>query len=165
MTENRNFIYSQFKMCRLGQYNSKYTFVRGLKLSEVNENSDFQKHLQSEIFKTNKMKVITENRNFIYSQIKMCRLGQYNSKNTFVRELKFFVVIANFDFTKHLKSDIFQTDEMKVITENRNFINSKILTTTSGLSNYLAIFNYIDRARQGGARGKLLILNLFGSTE
>ena len=79
--------------------------------------------------------------------------------------MKFFVVIANFDFTKHLKSDIFQTDEMKVITENRNFINLKILTTTSGLSNYLAIFSSIDRARQGGARGKLLILNIFWSTK
>ena len=79
--------------------------------------------------------------------------------------MKFFVVIANFDFTKHLKSDIFQTDEMKVITENRNFINLKILTTTSGLSNYLAIFSSIDWVRQGGARGKLLILNIFWSTK
>ena len=88
-TENRNIKNSQFKLCPLGQYNSKYTFVRGLKFSEVIVNSDFKKHLQSEIFQTNKMKVITENRNFIYSQIKMCRLGQYNSKNTFVRALKF----------------------------------------------------------------------------
>ena len=79
--------------------------------------------------------------------------------------MKFFVVIANFDFTKHLKSDIFQTDEMKVITENRNFINLKILTTTSGLSNYLAIFSSIDWARQGVLRGKLLILNIFWSTK
>ena len=99
------------------------------------------------------------------SQFRLCRLGQYNSKSTFVRELKFFVVIANSDFTQHLKSDIFQTNEMKVITENRNFINLKILTTTSGLSNYLAIFSSIDRARQGGARGKLLILNIFWSTK
>ena len=68
--------------------------------------------------------------------------------------MKFFVVIANFDFTKHLKSDIFQTDEMKVITENRNFINSKILTTTSGLSNYLAIFSYIDRAGRVGREAR-----------
>ena len=135
MTENRNFIYSQFKMCRLGQYNSKYTFVRGLKLSEVNENSDFQKHLQSEIFKTNKMKVITENRNFIYSQIKMCRLGQYNSKCTFVRGLKFSEVIVNSDFKKRLKFDIIQVHEIKVITENRNFINSQFKICRLGQHN------------------------------
>ena len=30
-----------------------------------------------------------------------------------------------------------------------------MLATTSGLSNYLAIFSYIDRARQGGAREKI----------
>ena len=125
MTENRNFIYSQFKMCRLGQYNSKYTFVRGLEFSEVNENSDFQKHLQSEIFKTNKMKVITENRNFINSQFKICRLGQHNSKNTYVRALKFSEVIVNSDFQKRLKSNIIQANKRKVMKENRNLIYSQ----------------------------------------
>ena len=75
MTEIRNFINFQFKIYRLGYDKSKNTFVRALKFPEVIVIFDFKKHLQCEIFQTYKMKVITENGNFINSQFKICRLG------------------------------------------------------------------------------------------
>ena len=58
--ENLNFIKSQFKMCRFGQYNSKNSF-KALKFSKGIENSDFNKHLKCENFQTYKEKVIKKN--------------------------------------------------------------------------------------------------------
>ena len=48
--------------------------MRLLNISEVIVNTDFRKHLKSDIFKTNKMKVITENQNVKNSQFKLSPL-------------------------------------------------------------------------------------------
>ena len=118
ITEIRNIKNSQFELCPLGQHKSKNTFVKALNFPEFIENTGFQKHLKSLTFQTNKRKVFKNNLNFMKSQLKMCQLGQCNSKNTFIQNLKFSNVIGNSDSKTDLKCENFQTYKEKVIKKN-----------------------------------------------
>ena len=51
------------------------------------------------------------------------RMGHYKFKNTFFKALIMCKNVQNIDFENHLRFDYFQTNNKKVIEENRNFGN------------------------------------------
>ena len=68
-------------------------------------------------------------------------MGHYIFKNTFFTALIICKIVQNIDFKNHLKFDYFQTNNKKVIEENRNFVNCN--------------FNYVE---WGTINSKILLL-------